>query len=92
MLTVYRFPDVVLSVLALEEQGRYRQSQIHPHEAREDTVLFPAFRTIVTPHAYDALGEAFEQREHRLFGEDGFEQIVDRVAAIEKRLGLYDLA
>ncbi|MGA7514545.1 MAG: hemerythrin domain-containing protein, partial [Candidatus Sulfotelmatobacter sp.] len=26
-----------------------------PHEAREDTVLFPAFRSIVSPHEYDAL-------------------------------------
>jgi len=63
-----------------------------PHEAREDTVLFPAFRTIVTPHEYAALGETFEQREHQLFGEDGFEKIVARVATIEKRLGIYDLA
>lgn len=64
----------------------------NPHEAREDTVLFPAFRTIVTPHEYEALGEAFERREHQLFGAQGFEQIVDQVAAIEKRLGIYDLA
>jgi hypothetical protein len=27
-----------------------------------------------------------------LFGEDGFEQMVDRVASIEKALGIYDLA
>jgi hemerythrin-like domain-containing protein len=27
-----------------------------PHEAREDTVLFPAFRSIVSAHEYDALG------------------------------------
>ena len=26
------------------------------------------------------------------FGEEGFEKMVDRVAAIEKRLGIYDLA
>ncbi len=29
----------------------------NPHEAREDTVLFPAFRKIVSPHEFDALGE-----------------------------------
>ncbi len=63
-----------------------------PHEAREDTVLFPAFRTIVTPNEYDALGEDFEKKEHELFGEDGFESMVDRVAAIEKTLGIYDLS
>jgi hemerythrin-like domain-containing protein len=64
----------------------------NPHEAREDTVLFPAFRKIVSPHEFDALGEDFEKKEDELFGEEGFEKVVDRVAAIEKRLGIYDLA
>jgi hemerythrin-like domain-containing protein len=63
-----------------------------PHEAREDTVLFPALRKIVSRGEYDALGEDFENREHHLFGEDGFEKIVDRVAGIEKSLGIYDLS
>ena len=63
-----------------------------PHEAREDTVLFPTLRRIVTANEYDALGDQFEDEEHRLFGEDGFEKMVDRVAGIEKRLGIYDLA
>jgi hemerythrin-like domain-containing protein len=64
----------------------------NPHEAREDTVLFPAFRKIVSPHEFDALGEDFEKKEDELFGEDGFEKVVDKVAGIEKRLGIYDLA
>ena len=64
----------------------------NPHEAREDTVLFPAFRKIVSKNEYDSLGEDFEKKEHELFGEDGFEKMVDRVAGIEKSLGIYDLA
>jgi hypothetical protein len=63
-----------------------------PHEAREDTVLFPAFRTIVSPHEYDALGEQFEKKEDELFGEDGFFKVVDQIADLEKRLGIYDLS
>jgi hemerythrin-like domain-containing protein len=63
-----------------------------PHEAREDTVLFPAIRRIVSRHEYAALGEEFEKKEHALFGPDGFEKIVENVAAIEKRLGIYELA
>jgi hemerythrin-like domain-containing protein len=63
-----------------------------PHEAREDTVLFPAFRKVVGKNEYDALGEDFEKKEHQLFGDDGFEKMVDRVAGIEKALGIYDLA
>lgn len=63
-----------------------------PHEAREDTVLFPALHKIVTPHEFGALGEDFEKKEHQLFGEDGFEQMVDKVASVEKQLGIFDLA
>jgi len=64
----------------------------NPHEAREDTVLFPAFRKIVSPHEFDSLGEDFEKKEDELFGEDGFEKVVDKAAGIEKRLGVYELA
>ncbi len=67
--------------------GMYR-----PHEAREDTVLFPAMRKIVSEDEYFALGEHFEDREHELFGEDGFETMVEKVANIEKQLGIYDLS
>jgi hemerythrin-like domain-containing protein len=63
-----------------------------PHEAREDTVLFPAVRKIVSPHEFDALGEQFENNEHKQFGGDGFEIWRDRVAELEKQLGIYDLA
>jgi hemerythrin-like domain-containing protein len=63
-----------------------------PHEAREDTVLFPAFRKIVSKHEYDSLGEEFEKNEHKLFGEDGFETMVGKVTAIEKSLGIYELS
>jgi hemerythrin-like domain-containing protein len=62
-----------------------------PHEAREDTVLFPAFRKIVSKHEYDSLGEQFERKENQIFGGDGFEKNVDQVARLEKRLGIYDL-
>jgi len=62
-----------------------------PHEAREDTVLFPALRRLVSAHEYDALGESFEEEEHRKFGKEGFEGMVERVAGLEKTLGIYDL-
>jgi len=63
-----------------------------PHESREDTVLFPAFRKIVSRHEYDSLGEDFEKNEQQKFGKDGFESIVAKVADIEQKLGIYDLA
>jgi hemerythrin-like domain-containing protein len=42
----------------------------NPHEAREDTMLFPAFRGIVSAHEFDSLGEDFEKKEDELFGDD----------------------
>jgi hemerythrin-like domain-containing protein len=63
-----------------------------PHEAREDTVLFPGFRKIVSKHEYAALGEEFEKKENQLFHGDGFEKNVDAAAKLEKELGIYDLS
>lgn len=63
-----------------------------PHAAREDTVLFPAFRSIVSPKEFDSLGDKFEDKENELFGKEGFEKMVDSVAQIEKKLGIYDLS
>ena len=63
-----------------------------PHEAREDTVLFPALHWIVSPHEFDALGDDFEKEEHELFGKEGFEGMVVKVGDLEKQLGIFDLA
>jgi hemerythrin-like domain-containing protein len=62
-----------------------------PHAAREDTDLFPKLRKLVSEHEYDAMAEDFEKKEHQLFGEDGFEKMVDRVAKLEEAIGIHDL-
>lgn len=63
-----------------------------PHKAREDTVLFPVLRKIISKSEYFALDKDFKRREHELFGEDGFEATVEKVTSLEKRLGIYDLS
>lgn len=63
-----------------------------PHAAREDTVLFPAFKTLVSEEEYNHLGERFEERENFLFDEGGFFRVVDVVAKLEKELGIYSLS
>lgn len=63
-----------------------------PHAAREDTVLFPTLRTIVSQDRIEELGEQFEKREDQLFGDQGFEKTVEQVAALEKQLGIYELS
>jgi hemerythrin-like domain-containing protein len=62
-----------------------------PHESREDTILFPAFKEVVSKQEYAALGEDFEKKEHEKFGEGGFDRMVDKVAGIEKQIGIYEL-
>jgi hemerythrin-like domain-containing protein len=62
-----------------------------PHEAREDTVLFPALHSVVSKHEYDAMGEEFERIERKTFGGDGFDMAVDQVTELEKQFGIYDL-
>ncbi len=78
--------------LKLRDALRLFVRMYEPHEAREDTVLFPAFRKIVSANEYASLGEDFENKEHQLFGEDGFEKNVDEVARLEKVFGINDLA
>jgi len=63
-----------------------------PHKSREDTVLFPALRTILPPKQVESLGDRMEEDEHKVLGEEGFEKCVAEVEVLEKRLGIYDLA
>jgi hemerythrin-like domain-containing protein len=62
-----------------------------PHKARESTVLFPQIAGLMKPEEYDKLADQFEDIEHQKFGPEGFEGVVDQIAAIEKTLGIYDL-
>jgi hemerythrin-like domain-containing protein len=93
--------QALAAAATLKDQARRRELRAEltsfirmyePHAAREDTVLFPALHELVSPHEYDALGEDFERREHQTFGEDGFEHAVAEIDAIEKTLGIEDLA
>jgi hypothetical protein len=56
------------------------------------TPFFFPFRSIVSRHEYDALGEDFEKKEDELFGDEGFFKVVDHVSELEKKLGIYELS
>jgi hemerythrin-like domain-containing protein len=62
-----------------------------PHAAREDTVLFPAFRELIGEKELDRLQDVFEDKEKAL-PHGGFEKMVDAVASIEHAFGIADLA
>ncbi len=78
--------------MRLREPLRLFVRMYRPHAAWEDTVLFPAVRSVVSAHEFAALGEEFERKEHQLFGSDGYERIVAEIAGLEAALGIEDLA
>jgi hemerythrin-like domain-containing protein len=61
------------------------------HTAKEDTLVFPAWRNSLSAAQLDAAANAFEDAERSRFGRDGFEDAVKKIGDLEGRLGLADL-
>ncbi len=62
------------------------------HTAREDTIVFTAWKDSLSGNAYDEIAEQFESIEKQVFGHDGFEEAVKQITSIEEELGLSDIA
>lgn len=62
------------------------------HAAREDTIVFPAWKTNYTNKQLDELGDQFEDIEHKTFGKDGFDDAERTISQVEETLGFADLA
>jgi hemerythrin-like domain-containing protein len=62
------------------------------HTAREDTIVFPAFKRALGEKAYEELGEQFEDIERKEFGGDGFDMALNKIGTIERILGVSALA
>ncbi|PYS94321.1 MAG: hemerythrin HHE cation-binding protein [Acidobacteria bacterium] len=62
------------------------------HAAREDTIIFPAWKQTMTAKQYDEMGDKFEDIEKEQFGSDGYEAAVKQIADIEGSLGLADIS
>jgi hemerythrin-like domain-containing protein len=76
--------------VAAAMEGMVRMSR--SHAAREDTVVFPAWKEALAPNQLEELGEQFEEIEHQQLGADGYEHAVATIARVEKALGLDSLA
>jgi hypothetical protein len=63
-----------------------------PHEAWEDTLVFPALRAVTPTRTLGQLGERFAQLAARQFGADPLATVLRQVVAIEEQLGIADLA
>jgi hemerythrin-like domain-containing protein len=62
------------------------------HAAREDTIIFPAWKQTMTAKQLDEMGDKFEDIEKEQFGSDGYEDAVKQIDDIEDSLGLSDIA
>jgi len=62
------------------------------HAAREDTILFPAWKKAIGAHEVEEMGDKFEDIEKAQFGGDGFDMAVKQIGEIEQALGLAHLA
>jgi len=62
------------------------------HSEREDTVLVPLMRRIMTPNSYAELGSTLLRAETEWLGQNGFDETVGKLADFENALGIGDLA
>lgn len=62
------------------------------HAAREDTIVFPAWKSHYTEKQLNELSEKFEDIEKKTFGKDGFDDAAQKISAIEEGLGIADIA
>ncbi len=62
------------------------------HTAREDTLVFRAWKNALSSTDLAEMGDRFEDIERETFGEDGFDDALHRIGHIEDVLGLTDLA
>lgn len=62
-----------------------------PHEAFEDTIIYPALRALTPQRVLDELADRFVSEEHGRYRDDQLAAILDRVTGVEQQLGLADL-
>ncbi len=62
-----------------------------PHEAREDTVMFPTFRQVTSDTVFNRVSQQVAEAQHNRHGDNGFAAFLEQIVGIEKQLGIYDL-
>jgi len=97
--------EITEYVLAVTKAGKISAAHAEPlakvfesftlmyenHAAREDTIIFPAWKKNFSNQQLDAISDQFEDIEHKMFGKDGFEDAEKQISAIEESLGFADL-
>ena len=55
------------------------------HAAREDTIVFPAWKKNFSDKQLDEISDQFEDIEHKMFGKDGFENAEKKISPSARR-------
>ena len=98
--------EITAYILAVTNAGKIASANAEPlartmeglvrmyenHAAREDTIVFPAWKKTMSAKQLDEIGDKFEEIEHQTFGKDGFDDAEQRISRIEGMLGLEDLS
>jgi hemerythrin-like domain-containing protein len=91
ILSVSQAPKIGANARALASALEAFARMYEAHAAREDTIVFPAWKSTMSPKQYDEIGDRFEDIERATFGKDGFDDAVRQIGAIEASLGLDNL-
>jgi len=98
--------EITEYVLAVTKTGKISSAHAEPlakvfesftlmyenHAAREDTIVFPAWKKNFNNKQLDEISDQFEDIEHKMFGKDGFEDAERQISGIEESLGFGNLA
>ncbi|MHB1952627.1 MAG: hemerythrin domain-containing protein, partial [Sulfobacillus sp.] len=88
MRECFKVPTDPRALQRIVQSARQFIRMYRPHEAREDTEVFPAFRKALSASEYREYGKVFEAIEKDLFGPHGDKVILQEVIEIEKSLGI----
>lgn len=97
--------EITAYILAVTQGANVAASNVEPlaraleslvlmyrhHAAREDTIIFPAWKQTLSAAQLDEMNDKFEDIEHEQFGADGFEDAVKQIGDIETSLSLADI-
>jgi hemerythrin-like domain-containing protein len=91
----HRITDLAKSGKINEDMAGYFDDFIkmyRHHAAFEDTVLFPSFEETEKRVDLVELASTFEAEEKRVLGHSGFDDFLNQIIKIEKKLGIFELS
>jgi hemerythrin-like domain-containing protein len=92
IISVTAGPKIAVEAAAFADTLESFVRMYQHHAAREDTIVFPAWKGLLSADEYDDLNDKFEEIEQQQFGEDGFEDAAKQMGEVEATLGIDDIS